>query len=212
MHLEAERELKQRVSLKDIQITLLHVNQRLTLVVGLSRLEDRFTSIELSSDAYNYWFEEFNDEKHDAELQKLVKDYLRDHPTDYMFTPIMLPNQSYSISIPYDDEFKHLPHIYLNTKHSDSGVKRIIFGLVDPIKYKLDYCDSLFEAETSSTTEYLTSDNEFKNRFEKEDEKIKKYYMLSEDEMMGIKEFCGCECLLVGTKNCESCKIRNLLK
>ena len=196
--------------MKDIQITLLHVNQQITIEVGLSGLEDDFIKFDLSSNAYNYWLEEFNNEKHDDELQKLVKDYLQEHPTDYMFTPIMLPNNCYSISIPYDDEFKHLPHLYLNTK--EGSVKRIIFGLVDPIKYKTDYFDSCFEIETGITTKYLTSDNEFKNRFEEEDEKIKKYYMLSEDEMRGIKEFCECECLLGETKNCESCKIRNLLK
>ena len=76
----------------------------------------------------------------------MVRDYFEEHQTEYMFTPIFLPDVDYSISLPYETK-NTIPSIYLSILERQSKITspEITIGFFDPDKYPNEYAISVIQ-------------------------------------------------------------------
>ena len=193
----------------DKEIKLIPVNETI-LDVGNIRIsiepygnyEGPFNSLV----AKEYWiYEEYDEGAHDQEIIDIVRNYLKENPTNYMFTTIMLPNKDYSVTTPYEDNYR-LPHIYLELERDTTIEEQcLVINFLEPAKYPKDNSDSRLLSYMYESLCYLSNENKTKQLLKNlESTKSEKYYLLSEKDMDEIKDFCECGCLLVGTDCCKS--------
>jgi hypothetical protein len=144
----------------------------------------------------------------------MVRDYFEEHQTEYMFTPIFLPDCDYSISLPYETK-NTIPSIYLSILERQSKITspEITIGFFDPDKYPNEYSETLGCFVTEGTCAYI-KENEFENIQEKlyNTNKPEKFYLLDEDKYNSIKEFCKYSCIMSNSECCKSCQIKNILQ
>lgn len=148
----------------------------------------------------------------DLMIKRLFQEYLKEHPEEYIFTQLYIPNTNFSGIDVYSDN-ETLPEIYLKRTSDDKDVLEFSISPFNPDLYKLDLEDSN-NSDKINLNQFLglcwseAGPHIKEIRKIQEKEKYFKYYLLPEEIRSSlVDKICIQRC---SNKDCINCPLKDI--